>query len=415
VIPTYPHTAKPVSLETIDQQLADWRATIDAVSQNLLDLQNQASYQRLAGEAGFPAPQLTGQTAAQVQPALEAMNSLFQHFDLLADTISKAQSLRQQIGFFGSQNEKILEITQLLSSESIQLPIVEIPLAQRSLLSATHNSNRITPNDLLMVMVKSFEAARDVVLTVDLAWQSLEAQLAQSFRQIQDIQNQARGLEIPAFAELSQADKALAALHDRVDRDPLGVADEFAAITPLIQRSQASLHQIGQQRQQVTTGITQAAQQIQNLRSQQAQALEQYQEACAKTQGQPLQVPLDPSTLEALDDWQQTLSTKLANGLVNPLVVGLQNWQVKYEAARSITEEAIATATQALNLRAELRGRLQVLQAKAQARGKIEDPDLVAFAAQSQQILFSRPSNLPQANQVLIQYERRLNELLRSC
>jgi hypothetical protein len=414
VLPTYPNTTKPVSLETIDQQLADWRATIDAVSQNLLDLQNQASYQRLAGEAGFPAPQLTGQTAAQVQPALEAMNSLFQHFDLLADTISKAQSLRQQIGFFGSQNEKILEITQLLSSESIQLPIVEIPLAQRSLLSATHNTNRITPDDLLMVMVKSFEAARDVVLTVDLAWQSLEAQLAQSFRQIQDIQNQARSLELPAFAELTQADQALTALHDRVDRDPLGAADEFAAIVPLIQRSQASLHQIVQQRQQIVTGITQAAQQIHDLRSQQAQALEQYQEAYTKTTGQPLQAPLDPATLEALADWQQTLSTKLATGLVNPLAIGLQNWQAKYAAAQSVTEEAIATATQALNLRAELRGRLQALQAKAQARGKIEDPDLVAFADQSQQILFSRPSNLPQANQLLVQYERRLNELLRS-
>jgi hypothetical protein len=404
-----------VSLETIDRQLADWRVKLDAVSQNLLDLQNQATYQRLAGEAGFPPPQLTGQTATQVQPALEAMNSLFQHFDLLADTLSQAQGLRQQIRGYLSPDEKILEITQLLSSASIQLPIVEIPLAQRSLLSVSHNPNRITPNDLLMVMVRSFEAARDVVLAVDRAWHSLEAQLADGFRQMQEIQTQAQSLGLPAFAELAQTGTALAALHDRVDRDPLGVIDEFAvAIAPLLQKSQASLHQIVQQRQQLARGIERAGEQIQQLRSQQAEALAQYQAACAKTQGQPLQAPLDPATIEALADWQQTLATKLAAGMLQPLVVGLQNWRVKYEAAQSATEGAIATATQALNLRAELRGRLQVLQAKAQARGKIEDPDLVACASQCQQILFGRPSDLTQANQLLVQYDRRLNELLRS-
>jgi hypothetical protein len=412
-----------VSLETIDQQLVDWRAKIDAVSQNLLDLQNQVTYQRLAGEGGFSAPQLTGQTAAQVQPALEAMNSLFQHFDLLVQNISKAQSLRQQIrgnpgtDFLGGtlRDRRALEIVQLLNDTSIQLPIIEIPLAQRSLLSGTHNQNTIRPDDLLMLMAKSFETAKEVVLIVDRAWQDLEAQLADSFRQIQSIQSQAHSLGIPPFPELTQAEAALAHLHDRIDRDPLGVADEFKlAIAPLIQKCQTSLQQIAQQRQQVTSGIAQAAQQIQELRSQQAQALALYQEAVTKTQGQPLSPPLEPTSLESLVEWQQTLSDKLAAGMVQPLIVGLQNWQAKQEAARSITAQAIASATAALELRIELRGRLQAFQAKAQARGKIEDMTLVALATQAQQILFGRPSDLHQANQLLIQYDRRLNELLKS-
>jgi hypothetical protein len=414
LLPLY-HPVNPVSLETIDQQLADWRSKIDAVSQNLLELQNQATYQRLAGEAGFPVPQFTGQTADRVQPALEAMNSLFQHFDLLAETISKAQHLRQQIRGNPSNDRRSLEIIQLLNDASIQLPIVEIPLAQRSLLSGTHNQNSIRPDDLLMLMVQSFETARDVVLNVDRAWQNLETQLANSFRQIQAIQSQASTLEIPTSLELAQAAAALAQLHDRIDRDPLGVADEFStAIAPLIQKSQSGLQQIAQQRQQVSSGIAQAAQQIQQLGRQQAQALSLYQEALSKTQGQPLLPPLDPASLESLVDWQQTLATKLTTGMVQPLVVGLQNWQAKYEAARSVTAKAIASATAALELRMELRGRLQALQAKAQARGKIEDTTLVALASNAHQILFNRPSDLHQASQLLIQYDRRLNELLKS-
>ncbi len=414
-MPALSHPTNPVSLETIDRQLADWRSKIDAVSQNLLDLQNQATYQRLAGEAGFPAPQLTGQTADRVQPALEAMNSLFQHFDLLAATISKAQHLRQQIWGNPSNDRRALEIVQLLNDESIQLPIVEIPLAQRSLLSSTHNQNSIKPEDLLMLMVKSFETARDVVLNVERAWENLEAQLADSFRQIQSIQSQASTLEIPAFPELAQATAALAQLHDRIDRDPLGVADEFStAIDPLIQQSQTSLQQIVQQHHQISSGIAQAAQHIQQLCSQQAQALSLYQEAITKTQGQPLLPPLEPASLESLVDWQQTLANKLASGMVQPLVIGLQNWQAKQAVARSVTEKAIASATAALELRTELRGRLQALQAKAQARGKIEDTALVALATSAHQILFSRPSDLHQASQLLIQYDRRLNELLKS-
>lgn len=403
-----------MSLETIDQLLSDWRTKLDVASQNLLDLQNFATYQRLAGEAGFPKAKLMGRTAAQVEPALEAMNGLFQHFELLAQTLNQAQAMRQQISSKRGQDEKIAEITQLLSTESIQLPLIEIPLAQRSLLSASQNSNRVKPIDLMMAMVKSFETARDVVLAIDRAWTSLEAKLTASFQQIQTIQTQGETLGIKTFEPLTQAEQALSLLHDRVAQDPLGVQDEFeTTIAPLIQTAQASLNQVIQQHQQIHQRMAQAGTLVAALRSRHQQALALYQEAHEKTQGHPLQAPLAPETLEALAEWQQTLATKLSQGVIQPLLVGLQNWQAKYEAAQAVTEAAIASATQALELRQELRGRLHALQAKAQARGQIEDPELVKLAEQSQQILFSRPSDLSAANQLLIQYEKRLNQASR--
>jgi hypothetical protein len=404
-----------VSLETIEQLLLDWRSKLDRSSQNILDLQNLATYQRLAGESGFPPPRLSGHTAAQVPPALEAMNGLFQHFELLAQTLNQAQSLRQHLGSKRGQDEKVAEIIQLLTGESIVLPLVEIPLAQRSLLSASQDSNRIKPIDLMMAMVKSFETARDVVLAVDRAWTTLEPKLTQSFQQIQAIQHQAQSCGLVRFEQLTQAEQSLTALHDRVASDPLGVADEFeTTIAPLIAQAQASLGQVRQQQQQIHAGIAQAGDQMRQLEIQHQQALTQYQAASEKIQDGNLSAPLAPETIAALTEWQQILAQKLASGMVQPLVVGLQNWQAKFEAARSVTEGAIAAATEALNRREELRGRLSALQAKAQARGRIEDAELVDLAAQSQAILFGRPSDLVRANDCLIQYDRRLNELIRA-
>ncbi|MCP2731955.1 hypothetical protein [Limnofasciculus baicalensis] len=76
-----------MTLEEIDQLIADWRTKIDLVSHDLMDLHGLSTYQRLAGEAGFPQVQLTGITEMEVNPALEAMNELFQHFNLLLDVI----------------------------------------------------------------------------------------------------------------------------------------------------------------------------------------------------------------------------------------------------------------------------------------------------------------------------------------
>jgi hypothetical protein len=405
-----------VSLETIDQLLTDWRAKLDAASQNLLDLQGFATYQRLAGEAGFPPAQLVGQTAAQVEPAIAAMNSLFQHFELLAQTLNQAQSLRQAIGGKRGQDEKIAEVVRLLNSNSIQLPLIEIPLAQRSLLSSSQDADRVKPIELMQAMVKSFEAARDVVLAVDRAWTQLEPKLVKSFNQIQAIQSEGTTLGIGILPELDEAERALTLLHDRVASDPLGVQDEFeVAIVPLIDRAQSRLDQVIQQRQQIVAGIAQAEVALQQLQVQHQQALKQYQAATDRVTGIALPSPLAAETLDALSEWQQVLARKLAEGIIGPLAVGLQNWQMKFDAAQSVTTGAIAVATEAIDQRQELRGRLSALQAKAQARQHIEDPQLVEWATQSQQILFSRPSHLGQANELLIQYERRLNGLIRDA
>ncbi len=55
-------------IDEIDQLLAAWKQKIQLASQNLLDLQELPTYQRLCGTPGFTTVALTGVTATKVKP-----------------------------------------------------------------------------------------------------------------------------------------------------------------------------------------------------------------------------------------------------------------------------------------------------------------------------------------------------------
>ena len=124
-----------VTVEQLDQVLADWKDKLRVVGENLIDLQGLTTYQRLVGSGGFPGVQLTGVSAGRITPALESMNDLFEHFDLLSQVVDKAFYLSQQLPRFLIPETKIIEIKQLLTDASIQLPTVQTPLASRELLT----------------------------------------------------------------------------------------------------------------------------------------------------------------------------------------------------------------------------------------------------------------------------------------
>ena len=76
-----------ITIEHVDQLLKDWKQNVNLVSQNLIDLQDLPTYQQLSGAPGVLNIHLIGVTAAQVTPALETINDLFQQFDLLVKPI----------------------------------------------------------------------------------------------------------------------------------------------------------------------------------------------------------------------------------------------------------------------------------------------------------------------------------------
>ncbi len=401
-----------VTLEQIDQRLADWTQNIDRASQNLIDLYGLSAYQRLTGDAGIPKVELRGRTKEQVASALVAMNDLFQHFDLIIQTINQAIALRQQIPRFLGSEQKIQELEQLLIGASIQLPLVQIPLAQRSLLTASASATAIAPDQLLAAMNNAFQVARDVVLAVDEAWMRLELKLATATLEIQSLNQLANSLQASNPLELAAAQQAIAALSDQIEHDPLGVTTDFEQrILPLIAQARSTLEQLAQQQQQVQDGLATAHQLLQQLAALNQQAIAAFAESQAKVvDHSALQVPLAPEHLDAMHQWLTRLETKSSEGLLHPVSIGLTNWTTKMKAYLAAEEKAIATNRQPVQARQELRGRLEALKAKALARGLIEDNTLSDLAEQAKQLLYTRPTPLDKAAELVRQYEQRLNQ-----
>ncbi len=243
----------------IDQLLADWKNKVKVANQNLLELQELPTYQRLCGSTGFPGRRLTGITAARVTPAMEAVNQLFQYFDLLVQTVDQATKLRQQmprflpkeqkIGFL-MVGQKITEIIQLLTGASIELPAVQTPLAQRELLTGAQKVNAITPALLLEVMTDAFSVARDTLLAVEAAWTNLDLMLINAEAQIDSLQHLAESLGQGSLNELFNL------VHDCflarcIEQDPLGTSGVIKQIKPLLAQVKVALEQEAKQHNQI--------------------------------------------------------------------------------------------------------------------------------------------------------------------
>lgn len=400
-----------MNLEEIDQLLADWKLKLNVVGQNLIDLHGISAYQRLCGVSGFSKVELTGVTLARVNPVLHVMNELFQNFDLLVQTVDKAVQLRGFIPRFLAPQQKIQEIEDLLTKPSIHLSIETIPLAQRGLLSAAQTINAITPQELLGLMTNAFQAAKDVVLAVDEVWSRLEPSLIDIDVETRQLQHLAESLNIDCAEEIAGLTYKLKLQREKIESDPLGVNEEFLkSIQPQIMKLKLMLDVARQQRESVLLGFITARSDLSKLHEIHHQASVAYDESKMKVADHSkLHKPLAFEEIQALEVWLDRLEIKFNEGLFNPVRVGLENWTAKVKEYVAKEKNAYAANKAPIELRAELRGRLDALVAKALARGFVEDVVLQELAQQAKQILFTRPTPLDQAVELVGKYEKRLS------
>lgn len=125
--------------------------------------------------------------------------------------------------------------------------------------------------------------------------------------------------------------------------------------------------------------------------------------------GVEVKAAISPLQIEALRSWLVRLETKLAQGDIAAVTVGIDHWTARIQDAIAIEVRSQQVNQFALDLQRELRGRLNALQAKALARGLSEDPTLDQLAQQAQQLLYARPTPLDQATRLVTQYEKYLN------
>ncbi len=402
-----------LNLAQIDLLLKDWQHKVNAANQNLLDLYDLPTYQRVTG-TGNPPVNLSGITQQRVSEALTAIDRLFEDMELLAGTIDRAARLRQQLPSMFVSDESLQEIYQLLVGDSIQLATIQTPLAKRDLLSSTQQIQSISLTALLDRMMAAFSIARDVLVAVDLAWTELEAKLITNHQSLLDLQQLAQQLQVSVSPALTAAQTNFANLQMQIDRDPLGVSHTFDRdLAPLINRTNQELKILNEQRQWLKTEFITSKQKLVQLREINQAAMSAQVESQVRIQHNlPMFPQLPPQDLSEISQWLGRLEISFQAGNITAVHVGLTNWLNKMEAYTHTAQAALTANRRPIDLRAELRGRLDALTAKAVAKGKAEDPVLADLAVRAREILYRSPTALNLATELVRNYEQRLNQQL---
>ncbi len=399
-----------MTLEQIDQALAEWQARLAQAGSSLLELDDSAAYQRLRGTADTPPARLTGVTLAKAGPALALIDGLWQSQQQLTDIAGQAERLRPALKRLWAHDAEQKQIEFLLFGASVQTPTAALPFAQRGLLAGPQSAQAITPDQLLSEMTRNFAVVKGTVLALQAAWNRLEPALAAAEQEAADLSVLADQLGVPPPSILDTARREIALLHDRAATDPLGTDADTAPLTALLASVRTQLALLKQQRDKLDADLRRAGTLLFEINTLQ-ETCEAVQAECrAKIEGFSQAIPPLPPDLPR---WLQSIEAARQNRQWPSAQIGLERWLQSAEDARARVNEFQKSSTALLERREELRGLLSALQAKAAAqsrRGAALDPALPALASDAEKLLHGRPTPLDRAAALVTQYERRLAE-----
>jgi hypothetical protein len=402
-----------LTLMQIDRLLTEWQQKADAANQNLLDLYDLPAYQRLNG-VGNPPSNVTGTTQQQASTALTAIDRLFEYLELFNRQIDRAKRFRRELPSLFVSDSQLQAIEHLLTGDSIELPSIQTPLAERELISIDRQARSISLATLLERMILAFAIARDTFVSVEKAWTELESQLITTHNSLIELQQLAQYLQVVTPPQLSTAQANFTNLQLQIERDPLGTNLAFTQdITSLINTARHELEHLAHQRQQLQADFAAAPQSLQKLKQLNQDSIAAYIESQSKIKHNlPTISPFPEAEIAEMERWLERLTIKFAAGIFAPVRIGLTNWHHKIQAYTTTAASALAANRLPLATRQELRGRLDALTAKALAKGKAEDPLLADLATQARSTLYSSPTDLNLAIDLVRQYERGLNQRL---
>jgi hypothetical protein len=396
-----------MTLQRIDAELEAWDGRLAAIADNLLWLQSDSTYLSLKG-AGSQA-QAAGKTAQCAEQALGAVPSIFDRFNLLHSTINRAKKLREALpAIFGSE-QKAAEIERLLYGRSIQLPAA-VGSGQRSLLSGARGSDCVAPAELLDAMVKAFAAARDAVLAVEHAWRDLAEGIDQAETVVQRCRQQAAEPDCQLSPEIRSAlgaiEGKLRAIRACVASDPLGALD---TLKQDVEPALAHFARTAEAAAKIKDELLQAHAQFDELTALHRESLAMVAEAQGSIADPELAPPVAEERLERLRDWLDQLDHRQREGGPAALESGMKHWRGRADECVAEERRAIAANRGQLDLRRELRGRLDALKAKARARGVVEHAEIAQLAEQARQLLAVRPTDLKKAAETVAAYADAVN------
>jgi hypothetical protein len=375
-----------------ETRLERLREAVERVSANLVELEIDSGRQLLEASA------LEGEAAARWSSANAALSELWRRQGLLEALLGQAEALRG-----GRRSE---ELRALLDGPSIELSSTDVPLAERSLLASAHVAERCSAEELLPSMSRAFDEVKTTVTTICAAWESMIPQLDSARRLLAEANRLADELGEPGRRELEEPERTLDALSHAVSTDPLSVGDgEIERLVFRLREARDELEGGVELKRGFEARISAARELLQRVRAAVAEARAAREELMIKILDSApppleLRVTLEPelgaiSGLAERGDWRQARSA-------------LEQWTTRCDAELEAARRACEAGRAPLQARNQLRSLLDAYQVKAKRLGVLEDPGVADLFARAQDELYTAPTDLGRASQLVRGYQQAL-------
>jgi len=275
---------------------------------------------------------------------------------------------------------------------------------------ASMSEGRVSIQQLIDLMAAGYEPIRNVVTHAETVLRDVLPRLNSAEASLSRMRSDAAALKLP-MPELDQIEQTIRRIGDLSLTDPLSIPTNARdGIDGALQQAAATIAAARTSHDELANDMAQASGLLDECRDLLAHAEQNRIEALAKI-AQPVGLRRPPST-DAIDG-EKGLASRLS-----PIVSSTASWQqvrreldgwaigaVRLRDQLKRVEEANALPIQK---RGELRGRLAAFRAKMAATGFSEDPALTELSAEAHNELFTAPTDLVRAEQLVTEFGNRL-------
>ncbi len=387
-----------MDLAAIDRNLAQLRETVGAMSTNLVDLETDAGRTRLDQSA------LSGTTAQRWAEARSNLAFLWQWFSQLNDVLEKATELRGTKSRLDSG--PLTQLDWLVNGPSIELSKSDVPLEQRGLFGPAETTIRCSPPDLLGRMRAAFDQVVAVIGACSQKWGAVEAKLRPLEDQLAAAQRLADDAGEQHHPELARARSQLASMRAMLACDPLAASDgSVDGLATSLSSVSDDLGRVLQLRTNLAARLSEAHALMADLRATTEAATDAQAEALTKIVRPAV---IEPRSQADNDQELERVAAMSAQGDWRAAANLLVQWTTRCRDALAQAQRALAANRAPLATRDELRGRLDAYRGKAYRLGLLEDPTVAALYARAQAVLFTAPTDLDEADQLVRRYQQAL-------
>jgi chromosome segregation ATPase len=281
-----------------------------------------------------------------------------------------------------------------------------VPLAERRLLDGPQRTLRCSPRELLERMSRSFDDVKTALAQIGAKWDKLLPALDATRRLAAESRRLAEDLGESGRADLESAVQELDRLSAAVSSDPLSVRPaEIERLAGSVKAIRDELEQIAALKRDFDGQLSRARGLLESLQRVLGKGQAAYEEAIIKIAAPSASVR-QPSTLSADFGAALTACEALAGrGAWREARRELERFTTRAGALLDDAQAVLAANRAPIEARNQYRALLEAYQVKASALGVVENPRVAAIFDQARQVLYTAPTDLAVAGELVRRYQ----------